>query len=144
MCFLIIHSLFNLGCFKIIIRSNNRISSPFLEFFPSDTGLCSSFFGRFFVWNEALSVFLPSNACSRCFTKHGKDKFQVIHMVSKVFTFQSLYFFIFIRSQPKTSLADLCGKERILLLLLNSSHAPFVRKFVSYRNASHSFLNPII
>src|ERR1035437_848887 len=76
--------------------------------------------------------------------EHIENEFEVIHMISQIFPFQTFQLFILARCHAKRCFRNLCGKNLVISFFLCATLLPFIGQFFTNDDASHSLFNPIL
>lgn len=128
------------------IRACADFSAAF--FFELTAGIScngSSGTGGPLVFRKASRVLPFGDLGGGGFTEHGKNEFQVRHVVAQVFLgilkcFES---FVFRGCQAKSGFANLGGGDGELFALFDTALFPFIGQFIASGNAAQALFNPI-
>ena len=92
--------------------------------------------------SKSCNFFTPEYLSGRSFSKHREYEFQIIHMISEIFLFDSFEFFVLLCSHTKSCTIDLVSEYRVFESLFDTSFFPFTRERVSYCYPSLSLIYP--
>jgi len=102
----------------------------FLQRFACIAGYRAAFFCDLFVFIESPHIFISCNFCGRGFAEHGKDQFEVSHVITQIITRlrQIFVFLIFSGRQVECRSADFSSQNANSRLSFTSL---FCHSFVS-------------